>query len=82
MNHDDKFLTSTPKKTKFECEECENKSQCTDCFVGQTLASSCDWSGRDDLAPVRAAAGRFLEEYSPLNICAKCDYFIISHSTV
>ena len=42
MNHDDKFLTSTPKKTKFECEECENKSQCTDCFVGQTLASSCD----------------------------------------
>ena len=32
---DDSFLTSTPKKIKCECEECINKTQCTDCFVNQ-----------------------------------------------
>ena len=34
------FVTSTPLKTKFHCEECENKLQCTDCFVRQTLEIS------------------------------------------
>ena len=32
------FKTSTPRKRKFECDECHNKSQCVDCFVGQVNA--------------------------------------------
>ena len=31
------FTTSTPKKGQFECEECKNESQCTDCFVKQVM---------------------------------------------
>ena len=31
------FKTSTPKKKRIECSECFNRSQCTDCFVRQTL---------------------------------------------
>ena len=29
------FVTSTPIKRKFECEECKNISQCVECFVNQ-----------------------------------------------
>ena len=29
------FLTSTPQKTQFNCEDCRNQSQCTDCYVRQ-----------------------------------------------
>ena len=32
------FKTSTPRKRKFSCDECDNKSQCVDCFVGQVNA--------------------------------------------
>ena len=32
------FKTSTPRKRKFSCDECHNKSQCVDCFVGQVNA--------------------------------------------
>ena len=32
---DNSFVTSTPQKTKFDCEDCKNKSQCTDCYVRQ-----------------------------------------------
>ena len=31
------FRTSTPKKQRIQCSECSNRSQCTDCFVRQTL---------------------------------------------
>jgi hypothetical protein len=31
------FVTSTPQKTKYQCDECNNITQCTDCFVRQTL---------------------------------------------
>ena len=34
------FATSTPQKRKFDCKECLNDTQCTDCFVRETLASS------------------------------------------
>ena len=34
------FTTSTPIKRKFECKECIEGTQCTDCFVRETLASS------------------------------------------
>ena len=34
------FVTSTPKKRKHSCDECENKSQCIDCFVNQETSSS------------------------------------------
>ena len=27
------FMTSTPQKLDYECEECANKEQCIDCFV-------------------------------------------------
>lgn len=37
MNESSLFKTSTPKKKKIQCSECLNKSQCTDCFVRQTL---------------------------------------------
>ena len=33
------FLTSTPYKKDFECEECINKTQCNDCFVNQFEAT-------------------------------------------
>ena len=33
------FLTSTPQKIKYECEECINKTQYTDCFVNQHEAT-------------------------------------------
>ena len=32
---DASFVTSTPQKTVFQCEECEENRQCTDCFVMQ-----------------------------------------------
>ena len=32
------FKTSTPRKRKFACDECHNKSQCVDCFVTQEHA--------------------------------------------
>ena len=31
----DNFVTSTPVKRKFKCEDCENKMQCVDCYVRQ-----------------------------------------------
>ena len=31
------FCASTPKKRKYACGDCANKSQCVDCFVNQTL---------------------------------------------
>ena len=34
------FVTSTPQKIKFQCEECENKTQCTDCFVRHYVETS------------------------------------------
>ena len=35
-------ITSTPIKIKFKCEECKDKSQCTDCFVRQDWAIAHD----------------------------------------
>ena len=32
------FITSTPKKRKFTCDDCQHKSQSVDCFVGQVNA--------------------------------------------
>ena len=32
---DNSFATSTPQKTRFDCEDCKNKSQCIDCYVRQ-----------------------------------------------
>ena len=29
------FMTFTPQKIKYDCEECQNHTQCTDCFVRQ-----------------------------------------------
>ena len=34
---DSNFMTSTPIKGKFDCEECHNISQCTDCYVRQHM---------------------------------------------
>ena len=34
------FTTSTPQKGRFECEECKNQSQCTDCYVKQVTVKS------------------------------------------
>ena len=31
------FVTSTPQKKSFQCEECVNQSQCTDCYVRQHI---------------------------------------------
>ena len=39
-NEKESFLTSTPQKRKFECKECLNQSQCTDCFVRQVMEKS------------------------------------------
>ena len=36
---DEPLLTSTPQKVQYECEECINKTQCTDCFVRQYMAA-------------------------------------------
>ena len=33
-NNFDSFVTSTPEKV-FQCEDCNDKTQCTDCFVRQ-----------------------------------------------
>ena len=33
-NNFDSFVTSTPEKF-FQCEDCNDKTQCTDCFVRQ-----------------------------------------------
>ena len=33
VDDNESFVTSTPQKSKFQCEECENKTQCTDCSV-------------------------------------------------
>ena len=47
-NSDDKHYTSfhtstsTPIKIEFKCEECKDKSQCTDCFVRQDWAIAHD----------------------------------------
>ena len=40
MDECDSFVTSTPQKEKYQCQECENQTQCTDCFVRQTLEES------------------------------------------
>jgi hypothetical protein len=32
-------LTSTPKKVDFDCDECVENEQCTDCFVSQLEAT-------------------------------------------
>ena len=29
----DNFMTSTPQKKKFDCDECQQKSQCVECYV-------------------------------------------------
>ena len=34
------FVTSTPQKAIFQCEECEKNEECTDCFVRQYLETS------------------------------------------
>ena len=34
---DASFVTSTPRKTVFQCEECDFNSQCIDCFARQTV---------------------------------------------
>lgn len=39
-NHYSSFVTSTPRNTIYQCEECGNQSQCTDCFVRQTLMTN------------------------------------------
>ena len=36
-NSSSSFVTSTPLKDMFQCEECEKNEQCTDCFVRQYL---------------------------------------------
>ena len=36
-NDDSNFMTSTPIKGKFDCEECHYISQCTDCYVRQHM---------------------------------------------
>ena len=33
MADNDFFLTSTPEKRQFECRQCQNKTQCVDCYV-------------------------------------------------
>ena len=38
------FVTSTPVKRKFNCEECANQSQCVDCFVRQENPSNIQFS--------------------------------------
>ena len=43
------FTTSTPRKRKFECEECDNESQCTDCFVRQDMATRQQVNFADDV---------------------------------
>jgi hypothetical protein len=34
------FVASTPRNSSFQCEGCANQSQCTDCFVRQTITTS------------------------------------------
>ena len=36
LEDDKSFMTSTPIKGTFECEDCQDISQCIDCFVRQT----------------------------------------------
>ena len=36
-NSSSSFVTSTPLKAMFQCEECEKNEQCTDCFVRKYL---------------------------------------------
>ena len=39
--HDDSsFVTSTPRNGRFQCEECINQTQCTDCFARQIIMTS------------------------------------------
>ena len=38
-NNYESFVTSTPQKTEYQCDECENETQCTDCFVRETLGT-------------------------------------------
>ena len=35
MADDGLFMTSTAQKIKYDCEECQNQTQCTDCFLRQ-----------------------------------------------
>ena len=40
--HDEKensFVTSTPLKRKFRCDECNDESQCVECFVMQNTST-------------------------------------------
>jgi hypothetical protein len=39
------FVTSTPRKSSFQCEECFNQSQCTDCFVRQDMTRQTSHDG-------------------------------------
>ena len=39
VEDDINFVTSTPKKRKYRCEECQNTSQCVECFVNQVNGS-------------------------------------------
>ena len=29
------FVTSTPQEKSIKCEDCDNRTQCTDCYVRQ-----------------------------------------------
>ena len=46
------FMTSTPQKVKYDCEECVDKEQCIDCFVrqvnttGQSIHVDCNQEKR------------------------------------
>ena len=35
VSMNESFVTSTPQKINYQCEECENQQQCTDCYVRQ-----------------------------------------------
>ena len=40
FSDNDSFVTSPPRMENYLCRECENQTQCTDCFVRQTLEES------------------------------------------
>ena len=33
----DSFVTSTPRKENYQCQECVNQTKCTDCLVGRVI---------------------------------------------
>ena len=53
LSNEVNFITSTPLKRKFDCEECHDQSQCTDCFVRQhTQNKQESFSHQDDIGHV------------------------------